>query len=112
VELVSENAEPLSTNRISPIVLDRGGYVDLGVRGDNRVLVVPFDNDMWSRYQSKSINTRYHGDLYTSSEVTTVFDNQSRRGMVIGSVTHDTWKTGIWWSGENDRLIALDVFGG
>ncbi|WP_309121219.1 carbohydrate-binding protein [Paenibacillus sp.] len=105
-------AAELRTNEMAPIVLNAKGGVDIGAYGDNRVLVTPFDNDMWSRYQARTINTSLNTNNYISSEVTAVYDNESRDGLVVGSVTHDLWKTGIAWSGSNDRLDKLKVYGG
>ncbi|WP_051237100.1 carbohydrate-binding protein [Paenibacillus pinihumi] len=89
-ETIIENDTPISTNYLAPIIVDRTGAIDIGSYDDNRVLVAPFDNDMWSRYQSKSMNTFLNNDHYISSELTAIFDNTSRKGLVIGSVTHDT----------------------
>jgi alpha-galactosidase len=36
----------------------------------------------------------------------------TRNGIVVGSVTHDTWKTGVYYSGASGKLDALHVFGG
>lgn len=111
-QVVAEQATPMATNYIAPLIVDRRGGVDLGQYGDNRVLVTPFDNDAWSRYLSKTINTDLNNQNYESSELTAIYDNDSRRGFVVGSVSHDTWKTGIYWSGSNDRLNKLNVYGG
>lgn len=105
-------SEELSASDIAPLVLNAAGGVDIGSYGDNRVLITPFDNDMWSRYQARTINTPLNNNNYVSSEMTAIYDNVSRGGLVIGSVTHDTWKTGIYWSGSNDRLNKLKVYGG
>ncbi|RIX50131.1 carbohydrate-binding protein [Paenibacillus nanensis] len=109
-ELVSETS--IRSNDMAPFAVHAKGGVDLGSYGDNRVLITPFDNDMWSRYQSRTINTSLNSDNYISSEMTAVYDNVSRSGLIIGSVTHDVWKTGIYWSGSNDRLNKLKVYGG
>jgi hypothetical protein len=45
-------------------------------------------------------------------EVSAFFDNTSRNGLVVGSVTHDTWKTGIYFQGSNNKLDVLNVYGG
>ncbi|MDQ6418414.1 CBM35 domain-containing protein [Paenibacillus sp. LHD-117] len=102
----------ISTNNMAPIVINAKGGVDIGSYTDNRVLVAPYDNDMWSRYQARTINTYLNTGNYVSSELSAIYDNESRNGLVIGSITHDTWKTGISWSGSNDRLNKLKVFGG
>ncbi|MCL6458990.1 MAG: carbohydrate-binding protein [Gorillibacterium sp.] len=102
----------ISTNDMAPIVLNSTGAIDIGSNSDNRVMVAPFDNDMWSRYQARTINTSLNNNNYLSSELTAIYDNTSRNGLVIGSVTHDLWKTGIYWSGSDDRLNKLKVYGG
>ncbi|CAM4326616.1 hypothetical protein FHS16_000867 [Paenibacillus endophyticus] len=104
--------QTLTTNEMSPLVLNAVGGIDIGSYGDNRVLVAPFDNDAWSRYQARTINTNLNTNNYISSELTAIYDNTSRGGLVIGSVTHDQWKTGVSWSGSNDRLNKLKVYGG
>lgn len=109
-ELVSDTT--IRSNDMAPFAVHATGGVDIGSYGDNRVLITPFDNDMWSRYQARTINTALNNDNYVSSEMTAVYDNASRAGLVIGSVTHDVWKTGIYWSGSNDRLNKLKVYGG
>jgi alpha-galactosidase len=45
-------------------------------------------------------------------EVGAFYDNTSRNGLVVGSVTHDTWKTGIYFYGANNNLNQLNVYGG
>jgi alpha-galactosidase len=72
-----------------------------------RGLSVPFDNDMWVRYEVQPLTKAN----YTSSEVTTLFNNETRRGLVIGSVEHTTWKSAIRVRYENNR-ITLAAFGG
>lgn len=102
----------ISSNEMAPVVLDMTGGVDLGQYGDNRVLIVPFDNDAWARFVSKPMNTHLNTKNNISSEVTAIFDNASRNGLIVGSVTHDTWKTGVHWSGTDNRLDQLKVYGG
>jgi hypothetical protein len=106
------STSPISTNNMAPIVINAKGGVDIGSYADNQVLVAPYDNDMWSRYQARTINTHLNTSYYVSSELTAIYDNKGRNGLIIGSITHDTWKTGISWSGSNDRLNMLKAFGG
>jgi hypothetical protein len=97
----------IKTNYMAPISVKRMGGVDIGTGTDNRVLTVPFDNDAWIRYKSQTMNR-----ADTSYEMTTVFNNTTRNGLVIGSVTHDTWKTGIDWKGSSNRINEFTVYGG
>ncbi|HEX3624347.1 MAG TPA: carbohydrate-binding protein [Verrucomicrobiae bacterium] len=97
----------LSANWMAPLVMDTAGGVDLGSYHDVRALWVPFDNDRFVSYRAKIIN-----GSDTGHEVAAFYDNLSRHGLVVGSVTHNLWKTGIFWSGSNNRLDQLSVFGG
>jgi autotransporter-associated beta strand protein len=97
----------LSANWMGPVVVDSTGWVDIGITNNNRALVVPFDNDGFVSYNAMPMNSSG-----TSYEVGAFYDNTSRNGLVVGSVTHDTWKTGISFSGANNKLSLMDVFGG
>jgi autotransporter-associated beta strand protein len=97
----------LSANWMGPVVVDSTGWVNLGITNDNRALLVPFDNDGFVSYNAEPIN-----NTGTSYEVGAFYDNTSRNGLVVGSVTHDTWKTGILFVGANNKLNAMNVYGG
>ncbi len=97
----------LSSNWMSPVMTDGAGSVDIGSYDDNRALFVPFDNDAWVRYDAGTINRE---DL--SYEVGAFYNNSNRNGLVIGSVDHDTWKTGVYFRGTDNRLDKLYAFGG
>ena len=98
----------LSSNEISPVVVNGTGAVDLGSYADTVFLQVPFDNDGFVTYNAASSN----GLATTGFEVGAFYDNTSRNGLVIGSVTHDNWKTGISMSGSSNKLDSLMAFGG
>lgn len=97
----------VSTSWIGPVVVDSSGEVDVGSYDDSRALVVPFDNDDWVTYDAQPVD-----GTATGYEVAAFYDNTSRNGIVVGSVTHDTWKTGVYYVGQNDKPTALNVFGG
>ena len=97
----------LSANWMGPLVMSTTGGVDIGITNDNRALFVPFDNDDWVPYNAMPINSSS-----TSYEVAAFYDNTSRNGLVVGSVTHNIWKTGVYFQGANNKLNALNVFGG
>jgi hypothetical protein len=83
----------------------QGAGVYLGHGNIPAALYVPYDNDMFVRYSSGAEKESY--------EVTVVYDNESRQGVVIGSVTHDLWKTRIDMSSySRRRLGTLSVFAG
>lgn len=105
VELDGDN---LSSDEMSPIVVNQTGAVDLGSYEDTRFLQVPFDNDDFYTYNAAPSN----GLSMTGHEVGAFYDNASRAGLIVGSVTHDIWKTAIAVTGNNNRLDALSVTGG
>lgn len=79
---------------------------------DERILHIPFDNDMWFRFNSIALTTMKADEMQSSAEATTIYDNQSRNGVVIGSITHDTWKTAIDFRATLGHLSWFDVYGG
>lgn len=100
---ISIDGGEVSTNYIAPIFTEASNLF-LPKNASNRFLTVPFDNDGFVTYGSypfsrptdpNSMGTgRYPRDS-VSFEVTSMFNGDTQEGMVVGSVTHDTWKTGI-----------------
>ena len=105
-ELVLESDVRIASNYMSPISTEKP--VDILKKGDNRVLVVPFDNDKWIRYKSSPLNSGIN-----SYEVTALYNPDNREGLVVGSVEHDTWKTGIRVEADSKtRLTRLVCYAG
>lgn len=97
----------VESNYMAPVNIDR--MPALLAEGDNRALFQPFDNDCWIRYQSHPLTF----DQLRSYEVATVFNNKDRKGLVIGSVEHSDWKTGIdMVKGDRSNIGSLVCFGG
>ncbi|MES2265649.1 MAG: alpha-galactosidase [Bacteroidota bacterium] len=93
----------LKTNYMSPV---NGTFAIINGR-DVRSLFVPFDNDTFISYNSKNFGDK-NG---VSSEVSAVFSNETRAGIVAGSVEHEVWKTGV--DMENTLLSnEIKVWGG
>ncbi|MDD3195260.1 MAG: alpha-galactosidase [Paludibacter sp.] len=107
-EFTLENkGRQVASNYMAPVNIE--GLTILPASTENRALFVPFDNDCWIRYQSHPLT---FGEL-TSYEVTAVFDNESRRGLVIGSVEHDNWKTAIRMKSDRaNGLQSVYCYGG
>jgi hypothetical protein len=98
----------LKSDWMGPVVVDTSGYVDIGSYNDDRALFVPFDNDSFVCYNAMPINSST-----VSYEVGAFYDNTTRNGLVVGSVTHDTWKSGVYFVGSSsNKLINLNVYGG
>jgi len=105
---VSVVGNQLQSRWMGPVVMDLNGGVEIGSDNDNRALIVPFDNDSFTfSYNAMPIN-----NTGLSYEVSAFYDNTTRHGLVVGSVTHDTWKTGVYFQGAASKLNVLNVFGG
>ncbi|WP_308635745.1 alpha-amylase family protein [Paenibacillus silvisoli] len=112
VELQAEQELEWETNDMTPLAALRNDGTCLAFgqpsAGDVRVLFVPFDNDKWVRYGSYPIPCAVE-----SCEATAIYNAESRHGFVLGSVTHDFWKTGLQVEGTFVGEVAqLRVFGG
>jgi alpha-galactosidase len=95
----------VAASYISPLTT---GNMVITDKGDNRALYVPFDNDMWARFNAQPLQQAN----YTSSEVTALYNNDTYRGLVIGSIEHDVWKTGINVKANGNNSVSVTAFGG
>jgi len=109
---LSPEAGAIGTRHFDAVVLKGTSAVQLGNSGSLRVLHVPFDNDMWFRYNSFAVADMKAGQAYTSDEVTAIYDNASRQSLILGSISHDTWKTAIEARATDGHLTDLDIYGG
>lgn len=106
----------LETRDISPLAILPGQGGSLSIPGAApRLLDVPFDNDDWVN----DVEVSWPGGgaqpaKGVSYELASIYDNASMSGIVLGSLTHDFWKTGIAYSAASEpgALDALSVFGG
>jgi alpha-galactosidase len=105
--------QTMSTRHIAPLVLANGGSARLTAGEKPSVVFVPWDNDMWVHYNEPAnlgFDPAKDPDSY---EVTAIYDNASRNGLVLGSITHDLWRTGILARQlSNKRVDELEVYGG
>lgn len=113
-ELEAESEFDWETNELTPLAayLNDGSVVSFAEGTDPseeiRALFIPFDNDKWVRYASHAIPCSVH-----SYEATAIYRSTSRNGFVLGSVTHDRWKTGVVVEGTFAEAVGrLRVYGG
>ena len=88
-DVVLESDSKLEINYIAPV--RSTASTQILDAGTNYFIYVPFDNDGWTRYETKKFGD-WHPTCY---EVTALFNHDTRRGMIVGSIEHDTWKTGV-----------------
>jgi hypothetical protein len=100
----------VSSSYMGALIVDEQGAVVSPSGSDVRFLDAPFDNDDWVRWDSRVVgNTPFDGEGY---ELGALYASASREALVFGSVTHDFWKTGIYYGVANGALSKLNVFGG
>lgn len=101
-EVISPNQ--IAIDNISPIVIDNG---KIDMRVADHFLEVPFDNDAWDTYDVKTL--LFGG---SSSEVGCFFSDKNGNGFVVGALTHENWKNGIWHKSVAGQVSEIKVTSG
>lgn len=102
---VKVSGKGAASNYISPLTTHE---LAMEGKGDMRGLAVPFDNDMWVRFDAQPLDKAN----YTASEVTALYNNDTRQGLIIGSIEQAVWKSGIKVQHNSNHTISLTAFGG
>src|SRR5882757_8467896 len=90
------------TRNIAPVAILPGQNGRLSIPGNEpRILDAPFDNDDWVGV----VERKWPGASGISYEFSSVYDNTTLSGLVLGSVSHDFWKTGIAYHTSDARGI-------
>jgi alpha-galactosidase len=104
IEVYSE--DEYKTNYMAPVISKGKACVKI-VGEELKALFVPFDNDKWARFISYPV--RYAQESY---EFTAIYNENQDNGLIVGSITHDKWKTGIKILGDSSNINSLEVYGG
>lgn len=101
------SGQTIRSNYVAPICISKP-YPLFEKNQSNRMLKVPFDNDDFVRYHQYEF-----GQEMTSFEVGALYCGETRQGLVIGSVDHDHWKSGMVAKTQQDGQVRnLRVFSG
>lgn len=92
VRMEASAPDGVASNYLAPIVTE--APVRLRGAGDLQSLFVPYDNDMYFRYRSDGWGEG-DGDGDGSYEVGALYDDRSRKGIVVGSLDHLIWKSAV-----------------
>ncbi len=68
---------------------------------EERILLVPYDNDMWVNYE-----TAYLRAGATSYDVSVIFNEDTKEGLLLGALDFSTFKNGIVVSGYDARCFS------
>jgi alpha-galactosidase len=103
-QLLVRNAGPVSS--MTPFVTDSLCWTNAG---DNRALFIPFDNDMWARYNAMPLGSA----SFNGSELGAVYNVDDNTGVVIGSLEQDDWKTGFLLKANgNNKATGIHIRSG
>lgn len=112
----SADGARLESRDISPLSIEEASNGLASFHWENPILVdLPFDNDNWGKLLPipwPSDNSQEtHG---VSHELTMVYDATSYRGLTMGSLEHDFWKTGFTYdfSLNSGILTTFTAYGG
>ena len=95
VSIASEDGTTVQSRRLTALGSNTASRPLEGA--SNRMLYVPFDND--GNQQARFTTAKLDEENF-SHEATAVFNPDSRKGIVFGSVDHDTWKSLAYVNGK------------
>ena len=100
--LSDESGAEIESNDLVPLIMcaknDDSPYMWRGLQA--KMLVIPYDNDMWSRYEALSFLVGRK-----SADLTVLFSEESREGILIGATEFDVWKNALACSAFDCRSL-------
>lgn len=96
------DGSPVRTNRLTPLIAHGKGdetpylWRHLGAR----MLQIPYDNDMWMRYEAVALRAGRR-----SFDLTVLFMESTREGLLIGAKDFNTWKNALVCSPTDARIL-------
>lgn len=104
-----DNGYELSSNYVAPLVVSGNNSFMNGFSPWTTFLYTPIDNDSWSKFLTYSLTSN---NGVESHEVSAIYNPETKAGLIVGSVTHDQWKTGVTYQGSTDGISGLKAYGG
>ena len=102
-----EDGQEIGSNYIAPLYINSIGGVENEMDGKDYFLRVPYDNDGWVKYELSALS-----GSNTGYEAAAILNEGNGKALVMGSLSHDTWKTGISYTGSRNQLYELRLYGG
>ena len=100
--LSAADGSAVETNSLTPLIAhgkaDETPYLWRDLRA--KMLQVPYDNDMWMRYEAVALRAGRR-----SSDVTVLFLEDSREGLLIGAMDFACWKNAIACPPTDARIL-------
>lgn len=106
-EVILKSTRKIQSNYIAPIYTVTSNTF-LPSSESNRFLTIPYDNDGFITYGAFPLSIDS-----ISFEVTSVFNGESQKGLITGSVDHKVWKSAVKVRASNNESIDyLECFSG
>lgn len=93
------------TRELSPLIMQESqrSMTDLWNSLWSKMLLIPYDNTMWSRYEAVPLRPGRE-----SYDLTVLFSDSDGEGILVGAIDFDKWKNAVYCSGCDARkLIAV-----
>ncbi len=104
--LFSADGQEIESNDLVPLIMcaksDESPYMWRGLQA--KILQIPYDNDMWSRYEAVGFRAGRK-----SADMTVLISEETREGILIGAVEFDIWKNAIACSGFDCRRLSIQL---
>ena len=113
--LKNNGTDELETRDICSLAILPGENARLLQPGaEPRFLDVPFDNDNWSHILERRWDDSKPAFNGISYEFASTYNNDDFSGLVMGSLSHDFWKTGIVYhaSAKKGVIDSLKIYDG
>lgn len=100
--LSQEDGQEVETNRLLPLVAEGLGDQAPKIWKSiwSKMLLVPYDNTMWLRYEAQPLRPGRK-----SYDLTVLFQEDSREGLLIGAADFSVWKNAIICSGTDAKSL-------
>lgn len=103
--LYGKDGETVETRRLTPLVLmeAEGNHLKLWKNLWAKMLLVPYDNTMWLRYEAAPLRAGRK-----SYDLTVLFAEESREGLLIGASDFTVWKNAVVCSAYDARNLNAE----
>ncbi len=90
--LSAADGSPVETRRLIPLVANGNDGEALRLWSDlfAKMLLIPYDNDTWNRYEAVPLRVGR-----TSYDVTVILNEETREGLLFAAIDYDDWKNAL-----------------
>lgn len=103
--VLSENGKDVESRQLIPLIFHGADRNVLKIWKSmwTKMLMVPYDNTMWSRYEALPLNPGRR-----SYDLTVLFDESSKEGLLVGAGDFSVWKNALTCSGSDARHLEAE----